>query len=225
MARFEASGWTRLPAVRDRLTMDPQRFLVQQGPRWWRQVQELGEQLGQWLAGTRFAEDTELGLLFVPAAVSLDTRAPMAVSLRRRQHDSLTEDVFDERLDTGVDLVPDGAEGAFFVTCVGRYGLSLGSYREICSVGESDCTVADTDVRVGMTRQLWGARVLQAGDVFLPDSDFNDRWTFTLFAGDDLVDDLAQSGTVLKSRVRYRLGKPDRGIGSARVAPALLVGS
>jgi hypothetical protein len=41
--------------------------------------------------------------------------------------------------------------------------------------------------------------------------------------GEELVDGQAESGTVLRGRVRFRLGKPDRGIGSARVAPALVV--
>ncbi|MGY4768592.1 hypothetical protein ACXC9Q_16895 [Kribbella sp. CWNU-51] len=49
------------------------------------------------------------------------------------------------------------------------------------------------------------------------------KWTFTLFAGEELVDGRAESGTVLKGRVRFRLGKADRGIGSARIAPTLLV--
>ena len=35
------------------------------------------------------------------------------------------------------------------------------------------------------------------------------------------MDGRAVSGTVLKRRVRFRLGKADRGIGSARVSPAL----
>ncbi|GAB3296584.1 hypothetical protein EK0264_15190 [Epidermidibacterium keratini] len=102
---------------------------------------------------------------------------------------------------------------------------ALGSYQTIDAAEEDGFTVADTDVRAAMTRQLWGARVLQSGDRFLPDCEANDKWTFTLFAGEDLVDGLAQSGTILKSRVRYRLGKPDRGIGSARVAPAIPVPS
>jgi hypothetical protein len=34
----------------------------------------------------------------------------------------------------------------------------------------------------------------------------------------------ARRPTVLKGSVRFRLGKPDRGIGSARIAPAFLVG-
>jgi hypothetical protein len=36
---------------------------------------------------------------------------------------------------------------------------------------------------------------------------------------------MTASGTVLKSKVRFRLGKPDRGIGSARVAPAIRLDS
>lgn len=42
-------------------------------------------------------------------------------------------------------------------------------------------------------------------------------------ADEALVDGQAESGTVLKGRVRFRLGRSNRGIGSARVAPALLV--
>lgn len=123
-----------------------------------------------------------------------------------------------------MNLVPDGARGAWFVTCVGRYGPSLGSYGDITAAPRDAYTVGDVDVRRAMTRQLWGARVLQAGDAYLPDSEANDTWTFTLFAGEELTDGLAESGTVLKAKVRYRLGKPDRGIGSARSAPAVLVG-
>ncbi|WP_211370287.1 hypothetical protein [Nonomuraea turkmeniaca] len=73
-----------------------------------------------------------------------------------------------------------------------------------------------------MIRQLWGARVLQGGRD-LPDCEANERWTFTLFPGEGLTGGLAESGTVLKGKVRFRLGKPDRGIGSARVAPAIAV--
>ncbi|MGI5286092.1 hypothetical protein ACQEVF_22525 [Nonomuraea polychroma] len=51
----------------------------------------------------------------------------------------------------------------------------------------------------------------------------NPRWTFTLFPGEGRTSGLAESGTVLKGKVRFRLGKPDRGIGSARVAPAIAV--
>jgi len=64
--------------------------------------------------------------------------------------------------------------------------------------------------------------VLQSGPR-LPDCEANDRWTFTLFPGEGLTDGFAESGTVLKGKVRFRLGKPDRGISSARVAPAIAV--
>lgn len=73
-----------------------------------------------------------------------------------------------------------------------------------------------------MIRQIWGARVLQSGPN-LPDCEANDHWTFTLFAGEELIDGCAESGTVLKGRVRFRLGKPTRRIGSARIAPAIAI--
>ena len=73
-----------------------------------------------------------------------------------------------------------------------------------------------------MIRQVWGARVMQSGRD-LPDSDLNPRWTFTLFPGEGLTDSCAESGTVLHGKVRFRLGKPDRGIGPARAAPAIAV--
>ena len=73
-----------------------------------------------------------------------------------------------------------------------------------------------------MIRQVWGARVLQSGAA-PPDCESNPHWTFTLLPGEGLTDGCAESGTVLKGRVRYRLGKPDRGIGSARVAPAIAI--
>lgn len=58
----------------------------------------------------------------------------------------------------------------------------------------------------------------------LPDGDRDERWTFTLFAGEPLTDGQAESGTVLHGKICFRLGKPSRGIGSARVAPAIIIG-
>ena len=72
-----------------------------------------------------------------------------------------------------------------------------------------------------MTRQIWGARLLQCPLGLVLDSDYVERWIFTLLPGEGLVDKRAVSGTVFKRRVRFRLGKADRGIGSARVSPAL----
>jgi hypothetical protein len=60
---------------------------------------------------------------------------------------------------------------------------------------------------------IWGARVLQRGRS-LPDWEGNDHWTFTFFPGERLIDGCAESGTVLKGKVRFRLGKSNRGIGS-----------
>jgi hypothetical protein len=98
-------------------------------------------------------------------------------------------------------------------TVTGAYGPSLGSHNRIVDGPAASFTVAGMDTRALMIRQLWGAGVLQS----------NQRWTGTLFPGEGLTDDQAESGTVLKGKVRFRLGKPDRGIGSARVAPAIAV--
>jgi hypothetical protein len=104
---------------------------------------------------------------------------------------------------------------------VGPCGPALGSYQDVVRAPVEAFTVDGVDTRAFMVRQLWGARVLQAGRGPFPDCEWGERWTFTLFPGEPLGDGLAESGTVLKGRVRFRLGKPDRGIGSARVAPAL----
>ena len=108
------------------------------------------------------------------------------------------------------------------VSVTGAYGPSLGSYRDVVDAPAEDFTVLGEDTRRLMRRQVWGARVLQCGAV-PPDCEHNERWTFTLFPGEELVDGLAESGTVLKGKVRFLLGKPDLEIGSARVAPALAV--
>jgi hypothetical protein len=127
--------------------------------------------------------------------------------------------VYDERLPAGT-LLATGREWSMVAGVVGSYGPALGSYQQVTDAPADDFTVLDQDTRLLMTRQLWGARVLQCGRT-PPDCELNERWTFTLLAGEPLADGLAESGTVLKGRVRFRLGKPDRGIGSARVAPAI----
>jgi hypothetical protein len=131
--------------------------------------------------------------------------------------------VFDERLPAGSCGVPPGRPWTLVVTVTGAYGPSCGSFNAVNSAKASAFSVGGVDTRKWMIRQIWGARVLQSGSQ-LPDCEANSRWTFTLFPGEALCDGLAESGTVLKGKVRFRLGKPDRGIGSARVAPALVVG-
>jgi hypothetical protein len=143
----------------------------------------------------------------------------MPAAVRADQVGAEAGDVYDERLPAGT-LLPTNREWTMVATVIDSYGPSLGSYHQVADAPAEDFTVSGQDTRRLMTRQVWGARVLQCGRT-PPDCERNQRWTFTLFPGEQLVDGLAESGTVLKGRVRFRLGKPDRGIGSARVAPAI----
>jgi hypothetical protein len=225
LARIEASGWRRIEAVAAALRgVDPVKYLRGRSAAWWSEVAGIAAELREAIAAFRFADDAEVGVLFVPPVSVLDTRRPVDVRIRQAQRADLGEDFADPDLGEGCDLVPGGAAGAFFLTLVGRYGVNAGSYEAVALAPSEGFQVAGVDTRHGMTRQLWGARVLQAGASFLPDTEINDRWTFTLFAGDQLDGGRAASGTVLKSRVRFRLGKPDRGIAPARVAPAVPLG-
>lgn len=115
-----------------------------------------------------------------------------------------------------------GRAWTMVATVTGPYGIALGSYTAVADAAAEAFTVGGIDTRGLMIRQVWGARVLQGGRR-LPDCEANDRWTFTLFAGEKLTDGLAASGTVLHGKVRFRLGNPTRGIGSARVAPAIAI--
>jgi hypothetical protein len=225
LARFERSGWCRIDPLAATLPgIDPVKYLYGRPAAWWSETAEIAADLRETIAGFRFADEVEIGVLFVPSVPVLDTRRPVDVRIRQAQRGDLVEDFADPDLGEGRDLVPAGSSGAFFLTLVGRYGVHVGSYEAVTQAPLERFQVAGVDTRQGMTRQLWGARVLQAGARFLPDTEMNDRWTFTLFAGDELDGGRAASGTVLKSRVRFRLGKPDRGIASARVAPAVPLG-
>ncbi len=173
-------------------------------------------------SATRFADEVTYGTVLVPDPDRLDTRGPMDPAVRRDQLGSVTVDVVDPRLPAGRLGVPPGAAWTLVATVTGAYGPAFGSYTEVTCADTDRFTIDGIDVRELMIRQVWGARVLQSG-ASLPDCEANDRWTFTLFPGDGLTDGLAESGTVLKSKVRFRLGKPDRSISSARVAPAIAV--
>ncbi len=181
----------------------------------WQRAEDATHALTKHFAGARFADEVEYGVLLVPNPEKLDTRAPLPDEVRPTP----SPDVFDDRLPAGVAL-PGAHPWQLVVTVIGSYGPSLGSYNDV--IASDDFIVDGQDTRQWMTRQIWGARVLQCG-ASLPDCEHNERWTFTLFPGEELVDGQAESGTVLKGKVRFRLGKPDRGIGSARVAPAVLV--
>lgn len=173
----------------------------------------------------RFAEETTYGVLLVPDPGKLDTRRVVPPSARRDQLGGPSADVFDERLPAGALGIAPGTPWTLVATVTGPYGPALGSYEQVAGAPAAEFTVQGEDTRRLMIRQIWGARVLQCGAV-PPDCEGNARWTFTLFPGEPLTDGCAESGTVLKGKVRFRLGKPNRGIGSARVAPALaLAGS
>ncbi|HEX4723232.1 MAG TPA: hypothetical protein VH333_12000 [Pseudonocardiaceae bacterium] len=173
-------------------------------------------------AAARFADDVAYGVLVVPDPAKLDTRRPMPPAVRTDQLGAPMADVVDERLSAGALGIPPGRPWTMVATVTGSYGPALGSHNQIVDAPELDFTVTGTDTRTLMIRQLWGARVLQCGAT-PPDCEANPRWTFTLLPAEGLTDGCAESGTVLKGRVRYRLGKPDRGIASARVAPAIAI--
>ncbi|MGH3994975.1 MAG: hypothetical protein ACRDSN_21235, partial [Pseudonocardiaceae bacterium] len=133
----------------------------------------------------------------MPDPDKLDTRRPMPAAVRTDQLDGPTEDVFDERLPAGRLEVQAGRPWTMIATVTGPYGPALGSYRDVAGAPASRFKVGGVDTRALMTRQVWGARVLQSGRS-LPDCEANDRWTFTVFAGEALTDGAAESGTVLK---------------------------
>ncbi|MFG1620394.1 hypothetical protein [Kribbella sp. NPDC049227] len=221
--RLLTSGWSacppivRLVAERGLPAITREYLLDEFSTDEWRRAEQATTALTEHFRSARFADEVQYGVLLVPEVESLDTRRPMPPEVRAAPVSA--PDVLDERLPAGVAL-PSGRAWQLVVSVVGLYGPSLGSYNDV--VGSEDFVVLGQDTRQWMTRQVWGARVLQRGAV-PPDCEHNERWTFTLFPGEELVDGQAESGTVLKGKVRFRLGKPDRGIGSARVAPALLV--
>ena len=229
VARLDGSGWVRCGSVARAvaaagLPAPTAEHLASAFPdAVWARAERAVRALEQHFASARFADETVWGILLVPAPGLLDTRRPMPASTRADQLAAPEPDVFDERLPLDASVLDHGDRPWTMVaTVTGAYGPALGSWRDVSSAPAEAFTVDGRDSRRLMTRQLWGARVLQGG-AEPPDCEANPRWTFTLFPGEGLTDGLAESGTVLHGRVRFRLGKPDRGIASARVAPALAV--
>ena len=241
ISRLERSGWATNTALRQRLEavgLRPPAEVVAEcldegagdgggaGARWAR-AEHAVARLREHFAPFRFSDDVDYGLLAVPASNRLDTRGAMDLNIRRGQQPDLVEDFVDPALGEGADLASTvkttlGQDGWTVVAgVVGQYGISAGSYEEIAAAPAERFEVDGVDTRALMTRQIWGARLLQCPPGLVPDSDYAERWTFTLFPAEGLVEGRAVSGTVLKKRVRFRLGKADRGIGSARVSPVL----
>ncbi|MEU4235592.1 hypothetical protein AB0F17_65990 [Nonomuraea sp. NPDC026600] len=131
-------------------------------------------------AAARFADEVRYGILLIPDPGKLDTRRPLTAAVRAGQFSTPTKDVFDERLPAGSLGIRPGRPWTMVATVTGVYGPSLGSHNQIVAGPSTSFTVAGTDTRALMIRQLWGARVLQSGRD-LPDCEANQRWTFTLF--------------------------------------------
>ena len=244
IARLERSGWVTNTALFQALEakgLRPPAQVVAEcldestgrsgstGSRWERAARAVTH-LREHFASFRFADDVDYGLLAIPAIDRLDTRGAMDPRIRCGQRPDLVGDLVDPALGEGADLADLtgtvkttlGQDGWTVVAgVVGQYGISAGSYEEIAAAPAERFEVDGVDTRALMTRQIWGARLLQCPPGLVPDSDYAERWTFTLFPAEGLVEGRAVSGTVLKKRVRFRLGKADRGIGSARVSPAL----
>jgi hypothetical protein len=228
IVRLAASGWSQCRSVaeavvRAGLPRVTTRYLGKAfSADQWAAAEDAVACLREHFAAARFAEEATYGVILVPDPAKLDMRRPMSPQVRRDQLGHATADVFDARLPAGSLGIAPGRDWTLVATVTGPYGLALGSYHDVSRAQPRAFTVKGQDTRTLMIRQIWGARVLQTGNE-LPDSEGNARWTFTLFPGEPLVDGYAESGTALKGKVRFRLGKPSRGIGPARVAPALAV--
>ncbi|MGI8646711.1 MAG: hypothetical protein ACR2JX_00545 [Mycobacteriales bacterium] len=226
IAVLTASGWSTCPSVAAAVVdaglpaVTASYLETAFSANQWHAAEVAVSALRDQFSAARFAADVTYGVVLVPDPNRLDTRGSMRPAVRRDQLGVVTADVVDKRLPAGRLGFPCEQGWSLVASVTGRYGPALGSYNEVADADAKAFTINGIDTRELMIRQVWGARVLQSGRN-LPDCEANDRWTFTLFPGEGLTDGLAASGTVLKGKVRFRLGKPDRGIGSARVAPAI----
>lgn len=222
------SGWVECPSIAGAvvasglpaITRDSLESMFSDAE--WELAERYTAELRERFASARFGQECEWGVVLVPDPARLDTRLPADRSVRVDQRHVTRPDVFDDRLGSGVLSVSAGRAWTMVVTVTGPAGVALGSYDAIEALPVEACEVAGVDVRAAMSRQLWGARVLQRGSE-PPDCEHNTAWTFTVHAAEPLVEGLCESGTVLKGAVRFRLGKPDRGISSARASPGIVV--
>ncbi|GHH09078.1 hypothetical protein [Streptomyces lanatus] len=189
----------------------------------WNRAERAVAALRDHFKDARFADEAVYGVLLVPDPDKLDTRGAVDPAMRADQTGGTAKDVVDGALPAGRLVVPPGADWTPIATVTGPAGLHFGSFDDITQADVATFTVDGVDTRDLMVRQIWGARVLQSGSE-LPDCEVGGGWTFTLFPGEPQVDGKAVSGTVLHDKVRFRLGRSDRGIAVVRVCPALVVG-
>lgn len=227
LTTLSESGWTRVPSVVQGLDaaglpVPTRRFLHTAFTEAdWARCHEAVTALSEAFDGCRFADEATWGPVLVPDPARLDTRRPAAPALRADQSEITREDFAAPTLPAGVNVCPPGAPWALVVTITSSSGLAMGSLEEVAAADDR-FAVQGSDTRTLMLRQVWGALTLQSAPE-LPDSERRTSWTFTLFAGDDLVDGKVASGTVLHGQARQRLGKTTRGIVSARVRPGLFI--
>lgn len=189
----------------------------------WDAAARARDALRELFAGSRCADTTEFGAVLIPDAGRFDVRGGIEPETRRGQPEVSEPDFTDPRLPAGVDVSVGGRAWTLAITAVSSAALALGSHRAITDAPAKEFTVDGFDTRKLMIRQIWMALTLQCGKT-MPDCEQRESWTFSLFPGEALVDEQAVSGTVLHGVVRQRLGKTDRGIKSARVRPAILIG-
>jgi len=225
------SGWNTCESIRDGLTrvglpLPTEEYLRKTFTRsQWERAARAVDALRKHFESAEFAADAIFGVLLVPHHKKLDTRGGIDWAIRRGQwidNRKATIDFVDERLPAGQVVVRGTHDWTLVATIIGTAGIHVGSYDEIVHSPREKFSVLDIDTRDLMIRQIWGARVLQSGTVF-PDSNERDVWTFTLFPGEGLTAGEAASGTVLHGKVRFRLGRADRGISSVRVCPAIVI--
>ena len=223
------SGWTAFASVRSVLSdsgvpLPDGDFLHEVfAPSVWKEVDHACELLESRFRDCRYSDSVSYGPLLVPNPALLDVRRALDDRIRDSHPDIVRPDFVDARLPHGADATDPTSPWTLFAAAVSDAGPAMGSYDEIMGHDGDSFTVADVDTRELMTRQLWCSLVIQ--NLRAPDSELRDRWTFTLFAGEEPVEGEVVSGTVLHGQVRQRLGKSSRGSAPVRVRPALRIAS
>ena len=227
--RLANSGWTAFASVRSVLSdsgapLPDEDFLRGAfAPSVWEEVDHACELLRSRFRDCRYSDSVSYGPLLVPNPRLLDVRRALDDRIRDSHPDIVKPDFVDARLPCGADATDPASPWTLFAAAVSDAGPAMGSYDEITGHDDDSFTVADVDTRGLMTRQLWCSLVIQ--NLRAPDSELRDRWTFTLFAGEEPVEGEVVSGTVLHGQVRQRLGKSSRGSAPVRVRPALRIAS
>lgn len=228
MRKLAESGWVAAPSAAAALSeaglpLPDVGYLAEAFDKTvWKAAEDAARGLAERFRTARFFDATEFEPLLVPDPSRFDVRVPAPEGVRADQPEVLKPDFLDERIGEGVNACDEADAWTLFVAATSPAGLAMGSYDDVAGAPSEAFTVEGFDTRSLMIRQLWGALTFQCGRE-MPDSERREAWTFTVFAGEAPVSGSVVSGTVLHGQVRQRLGKPTRGISSARVRPALRI--